>query len=703
MLAIQSPSPLSHEIDEELRGDRLAAELFGEFLGRVGYDRGFAVRLVDVAGARGCSASWPLRRVAALMLESRLLALPDGDVDELGEVVRAIAADPDCGLRFPPEASVLAEGYSSADWPTFAAELRARMARHARVHRRIVGAATSPAALRDFLALARQECKLTLARYFFRPGEVVERILERMRTSRGVPEPLEGSLARAEAERFLGRWPAYERAIAEALIARSRIFWVDDQTSSLLNSLVEYPAGTVVLVIKPPGSCLELEIKRAGRRGARPLSVVHQRDGYLVAPTHRLDGGSMAQSLRAEARGAAVLSRLFRLIHGREAPLSRSLAFATIHEVPSADGQAQVLDYFTDPEVFGGDYAAMREAMGRSIRSFGEEWEADPLDLPGDLGSTVAFLNQVAPAQAILGGTTSFRLELVSGYLSDAGPTYYFRRGLGVEPSAEEVRRFRETLLEEVLGSLAPGEVEPRAGESFVDAVMAVPENRRRADAVYLELTAEIGRLWGTVLALKFYSHGESFVGRNVGLRAAWDRGRWRPRVIFMDHDLLLIDRDLFRPWGVIWACRRDAAYIFGNPARNQRGELDYLASIYRVGPAMQQRGRESVLRAARAAYRLTREKMAGDARVRSYFKPGVLDCVLDWDDAAAAFLRARGCGQDVESAGRAAAEWLRLRGRPEDVVGPYVDAVLNYAEFLEAYAEVFGVDPADSRGEDGR
>jgi hypothetical protein len=689
-------------IDDELRDDRLAAELLGEFLGRVGYDRGLALRLVEVAGARGCSASWPLRRVATLMLESQLLSLPEGDLDELGAIVRAIAAEPDCGLRFPPDASVLAEGYSSANWPIFAAELRARMARHAGVHRRIVGTETSRAALRDFLALARQECKLTLARYFFRPSEVVGRILERTRTSRGIPEPLEGALVRAEAERFLGRWPAYERAIAEALIARSRIFWVDDGTSSMLNSLVEYPAGTVVLVIKPPGSYLELEIKRAGRRGIRPLSVVYQRDGYLVAPTHRLDGGSMAQSLRAEAKGAALLSRLFRLIHGQDAPLSRSLAFATIHEVPSDDGPAQVLDYFTDPEVFGGGYAAMREAMVRSICSFGEEWEASPLNLPGDLGTTVTFLNQVAPAQAILGGTTSFRLELVSAYLSDAGPDYYFRRGLGVEPSAEEVRRFRETLLEEALGALAPGEVEPRAGESFVDAVMAVPENRRRADAVYLELTTEIGRLWGTVLALKFYSHGESFVGRNVGLRAVWDRGRWRPRMTFMDHDVLLIDRDMFRPSGVIGACWRDALYIFGNPVGNRRGELDYLASIYRVEPALRQRGRESVLHAAHAAFRLTREKMAGDARVRSFFKPEVIECILDWDDAAAAFLRARASGQDVASAGRVAAASLRLRGRPEDVVVPYVEAVVNYAEYLEAFREVFGVDPVESCAEDG-
>src|SRR5262249_31799146 len=163
-----------------------------------------------------------------------------------------------------------------------------------------------------------QECKLTLGRYFFGPHEVVRRIVESLRTSRGLPEPLEPGTVEAEAAQLLESWPAYERAIALGLIARSCVLWVGDDTSSRLNSLVESPAGTVVLVVKPPGSSLELEIKRAGRRGSRPLSAVHRRDGYLVSPTHRLDGGSMGGSLRAEAGSAAMLSRLFRLVHGQD-------------------------------------------------------------------------------------------------------------------------------------------------------------------------------------------------------------------------------------------------------------------------------------------------------------------------------------------------------------------------------------------------
>jgi hypothetical protein len=704
MIRSRTPPWLSAVLAGPFVGDRLAEELLREFLDRPSYDRDFAGRLVGVAGARGCAPSWPVRRLAALMLEAQLLALPAGDAGEWGRVLNAIAADPASVLEFPPGRSVLDEGYSTAEWLGFAAELRARMGRHEGIHRRLRGPEWDADSLVDFLDLARQECKLTLARYLFHPDEVVERIGDQVRTSRGLLLPPDTDLIQAEAEHLLELLPAYERAIVSGLTAGSQVFWVDDATDSRLNSLVEYPLGTVVLVVKPPGSCLEFEIKRAGRRGPNPLSVVHDRGGEPVPPTHRLDGGSMAGSLRTESSGAALMASLFRLVHGQEAPISQTVAFHSIHEVPCASGRAQVLDYFTDPDTFGEGYAAMRQAISRSIESFGREWEVEPLDAPGDLGTTVAFLSQVSPAQSLLVGTTSFRLELLSAYLSDEGPDLYFRRGLGVEPSEAEVRRFQRTLLDEALGGLPAAETEPRDGESFVDALLAVPENRRRADATYLDLTVQIGQFWGTAFGLKFYSHGESFVGRNVGLRSVWEAGRWRVRIVFMDHDVLTVDLDAFRPRKVVAACWHDALFVFGRLAGQRKGELDHLASIYRIDPALAGRGRDSLIRAAAVAFRAARRAMAQDPSVRSYFDPLVLRRTLDWDHAAAVYLRARGRGLEVGPARDAGAEALRLCGHPEDVIEPYMDAVVDCRGFLEELAELFEADPVDSRpGDDGR
>src|SRR6185312_2878626 len=48
--------------------------------------------------------------------------------------------------------------------------------------------------------------------------------------------------------------PRFETAILNRLCACRKIYWVSDRCGSELNSLVEYPLASAVLVIKPPGS-----------------------------------------------------------------------------------------------------------------------------------------------------------------------------------------------------------------------------------------------------------------------------------------------------------------------------------------------------------------------------------------------------------------------------------------------------------------
>ena len=92
---------------------------------------------------------------------------------------------------------------------------------------------------------------------------------------------------------------------------------MSEKTSSRLNSLVEYPLYTVVLVIKPPGSEIEFEIKRAGLRGENSLDIVCLATVTRVPPSHRLSGGSMQWLLRYETRCRACrLVRAYRQVHG---------------------------------------------------------------------------------------------------------------------------------------------------------------------------------------------------------------------------------------------------------------------------------------------------------------------------------------------------------------------------------------------------
>jgi hypothetical protein len=684
---------LSRVLAEEFGDEALAVDLVEEFLGRAEFSPTFALRLVDVAGTRGVRPSWALRRAAVLMLEGQLLAAPADDPAALAHVLCAIAADPASGLSYPPGPAVLAEGYTTRECPTFLAEVRRRLSRLARVHRRIRARRTTSAALKDFLAVARQECRLTLARYLFHPREVARRFLDQVRTSHGLTVPFDSPLVQAEAEELLRGWPSYERALVGELLAGSRVIWVDESTSSRVNALLEHPLGTVVLVVKPPGSSLEIQIKRTGQRGEHPLSVVFERNGRRVPAPHRLDGGSMGGSLYAEAIGAARLGQLYRLVHDRRAPISQTLAHRSISEVPCAGGRAQILDYFTDSDVFGDGFTPMRKAMQQAIPSFCKEWEREPLDVPGELGATVEFLSLVVPTQAFLGGSSSFRLERLAAYLDDGGPELYFQQGLGVKATPVESRRFAETLLDEVLGEFTPVDVDYASQGRFVDAVLAEPNNRRRADAIFFDLCAEVGRFWGTLFALKGYSHGESFVGRNVGLKSAWQGGVWRVQIIFMDHDLLTIPQERFSPAEVLRGCRRDATHILGQPSDGRKSILAWLALIYRLDPSTADGGRSVLLRAAHAASRRTREWLTSDARAGDFCNPARLQDALAWEDAAAAYLHARRIGRDNHRALNAAAAVLAACGRPEDVINAHVDAIRDYAEFLEGHAALLGVE----------
>lgn len=688
-------------VAEEFGDEALALDLFAEFLGRRRYQKAFAARLAMIAAARTERPSWPLRRAAVLMLETSLCSTRGGDLRAFEQILSLISEGSRGEPIYPPGPSVLAEGYTSCEPTVFLGELRRRLARLARVHRVIAGPSTSAESLREFLETARQECRLTLARYVFSPEEVVRRIFDQVRASRGQWQafPFQAASIEEAAGAFLGDLPGYERAILAALLADTSILWAGAATSGRLNALVEYPIGTVVLVIKPPGSSLEIEIKRAGRRDDCPLSVVFQRDGVRVPPSHRLDGGSLGGALRAEAGASAFLGRMHRIVRGVGVASSQTLAHRTIQEIPCAGGHAHVLSYFTDPEILGHRFEATRRSMAQTVEAFCREWGSERLGVPGDLGLTVEFVSQVSPTQAVLGGSTSYRLDLLAGYLGDDGPDLYFRRGLGVEPTPDEARRFADTLLDEVLGEFDPAPVAYAGHGGYIDAVLAHPANRRRADAVFLALAEQIGRLWGTLFGLGGCTAGESFVGRNVGLRSAWEGGRWDVRFIAMDHDMMTFPRDRFDPEELLRKATHDADHIHGRPGDPYRGALDWLARIYRLDAKTTARGRAALLREAGEAARHARHLRDSDERVRSQYEPEALEDARDWEAAAVAFLRLRGPGADADDALSAASTLLEGRGRDARTVESWTTAIRRHAAFLEEHSGLLGVEPPATGG----
>jgi hypothetical protein len=488
--------------------------------------------------------------------------------------------------------------------------------------------------------------------------------------------------------------PDFEARVLKTLCVTSDIYWVSETTSSKINSVVEYPTTTVVLVIKLPGSEIEFEIKRAGRRGENSLNVVYARNGYMVSPSHRLDGGCMQWLLRYEAHAASRFGLVFRLVHGTQAPIANYISRTTVYSIPCAGGEVQMLDYFTEPQYFGKRFRAMRIAMKDSIRAFAHEGTATLPGFPGDLGLTGQFIGQVGPAQAILSGTTSFRLDKLASYLSPHGPELYFKEGLKVAYSSDEARHFADAILEEVLGVYSPPPVRYQSHTHYLEAAFRVDANRKRADQVYLSLMPQIAKFWGTMLAVRGCTRGESFVGRNVGLKSHWDGGEWKVKIIFMDHDALAFpghDDPVFYADSGIPTMAIDERYIWGYKEEQfNTSEISYLQRIYQVGNRLDTEARALFEQGLHEAYGKTRQALLTNQRLRSLFHETFLDRLLDWDTVCGGYLKLNNHKSENARWKRKMNAMLTAKGYRKGACNALIATIEKNRPFVERYAFLF-------------
>ncbi len=677
---------------DEFSGDRRAVLLFQQFLHAAAYSRQFALLLIDVARGRH-SDSWEIRRLVALMLQEHLLKLDAEDICEFRFVLEELGLRTERGSKTQMPAAVLRDGYSSCDFRRFISEFRQRLGRpHCAVSRgrnKVIDGDW----LRAFVHCSRQECKLALGRYLFSAHEIVARIKGQIQVAAGMSVVTDDAFVAQEVQRTISDLPEFEASILAELCTGTHVYWVADETSSRLNSLVEYPLGTVVLVVKPPGSHIEFELKRAGRRGAHPLSAVLERNGSHVPPSHRLDGGSMVSSLQWDMIQTGVFDYLYRCVHNEAAPISRIVHLTSKYEVPLSGGARPTIDYLTYRSIYGEGFDAMREAMTHVVGAFRRERKLTFPPIPGDLGLTVQFVSLVGPAQAILRGSSSFRLDLVAKYLSADGPDQYFRRGLEIEYEDLDAKRLADDVFDEALGVYHPPDVKYQDHDQYVAAALAVGRNRARANAVYVSLLAQIGSMWGTLLGLRGYSFGESFVARNVGLRTIWSQGKWCVRLVFQDHDnLVLPDKNQpeFWPMTALPPTCLDNTYINGFDSKdNPEYELDSLRRIYCVDDAVRETGRKRLRSAIKSAYAKTQLAMRSDARVKSRFDERFIERLPDWDAVARIYLARNGSSNAKEWKTRVQ-QFLQKRGYVESSISDHCRALEEHGSFVESYSFLY-------------
>lgn len=611
------------------------------------YDQAASLTLMRIA-RDGREHSWEMRRAAALMLQRQLLLLPSKAIEEHDFWFVRLGLKRRKGIDEPLGCEVLREGFRTRDVKIFVRSWRRRLMHPSGLLDSFAGDLT----LKRWQYLVQAEHRIFLARYLFSPDEVVARVLGCLRVTKGeeMPSTHDADLICAEARQAREAMPQYEARILELLCNPASVYWVSDETSKAIGSLVASPPGTVVVVVKPPGSQMEFEIKRTGMPASLPLSVVFARNDESVPPPHRLQGGSVGWHLRFEARAAARFSHVYRTVHGMAPAITITQVVKSIHTLPTSQGERSLVEFLGSPELAGDRFEWMRGALRQCVHAAFDADDFGVPSLPGELGRTINFLIQTWPGQAVQSNTSCFRLDQLARYLSPDGVKRYF--GVSPRKSADppDAREFGDQLFEEILGDFVRPRIRPRTYGRYLSEVFA--KNRRRADRIYLDLLRELGRFWGTLAAVKGYSNGESFVSRNIGIRSAWVNSRWRVGLRFMDQDDLHIPDprlDDFSPVRLLKGMLLDQKFVQGSKGRPKPdSSLFALSRIYRVTSQVRAAGVGALRRARISAVRKTALEMARNISLRDNFSPDFLKRTRTSDRLWGAYSQERdGSGPD--------------------------------------------------------
>jgi hypothetical protein len=605
------------------------------------YDPDFSDALIATARAAAHEA-WAVRRVAALLLQRQFLLLRASDIAEHDRLFVCLGIKARAGLQVPLRESILDDGFSSRSLSDFIGEWRRNLSRSSGC----LDAFDLPAAIARLERYAQSECKLPLARHLFTPEEVVAEILRGVRVSRGEELPVrrDAELIREEVDLWRQQLPAYESRILELLCDTGKIHWVAQQPVSELNALVEYPKGMVALVIKPPGSSVEFEIKRCGVPGPQPISAVFERKGVKVPDSHRLHAASTGWHLIFETRAAARFRRIYRLVHSVPPSVSIIHCVKSICSIPTPRGDCSIVDFFNFPDAYGQGAGEMRDGLKKCVKTAIDANDIGVNELPGEMGRTINFLIQNWPAQAIQSHTSSFRLDRLAAYLSHDGPKLYFQGARKI--SGDEMRWFADQLLDEILPGYAPAAGAFKSFGRYLDNVFSRSVNRRRANQLFVQLLQQLGAFWGTLAGIMGYSNGESLVARNVGLRALWSNGSWRVSLFFMDQDDLHLPDTTNRnlPVGrVMRGMLSDQRFCLGTGDQSSSTSCFLaLAKIYRVSREVLVEGHLALRKARDAALQKTRRELKHNLALRDNFSPDFLRQVEECSRLCADFGKRR-------------------------------------------------------------
>ena len=258
--------------------------------------------------------------------------------------------------------------------------------------------------------------------------------------------------------------------------------------------------------------------------------------------------------------------------------------------------------------------------------------------------------------------------------------------------SRHDARRLADAVLEEILGVYQPPDVRYRSHKQYLAAAFAVPVNRVKAVHIYLSLMGEVGKVWGTLLGVRGYTRGESFVARNVGLKSVWEGGQWKVKIIFMDHDSVVIpgpeEKD-FSARDALPEMSLDETYLCGRPGF-RLGSVGHLRNIYRISDDLYQQGQVLAKTSMKKAYKKTQHNLSSNPKLQILFDQVFVERILDFNKLVKGYLRVNRSIEANSKWKSKQKEILTAKAYEDHEIDAHMEALENNKAFLETHSFLF-------------
>lgn len=696
----------------------LAIEIIEKLVSNNKYSDEFVSQLLKIM--MDPSLGWCVRQLASMALEVQILHLNLKSKRRYNRLINilielnVLKKDKD-KVGFIDKDGLAKSGYPVNDVKAFVNSLIKRIRSQEYLYRRICTENRKSSDLGDFIYRSKQDDKHALFRFAVNAEQLLQQI--KKQTNQVPKDTDEGETAGIAEYGYLpsrslilNSLPPLERALVERIIAGKDVLLISPETPSDFNYLVTHPytyfyahepdkpLETRVILIRTPGTSIEMQIKGSGIHGKNPFDI-----GYLikynknlpvVVRTHVLGGGADFRSILGEYETGLRFAKIYYQTYGKLPDMVLPIDIWGFKSVRIGAKEVNFMEYFSNPKYWGKKNFKKLKQRVREVASVWLDGYKSSWSFKKVLRE---LLKEFCFGQLLYVRTTAFRLKTLAKYLFETGPDVYFREIGKSSYTEDDARRMADTLIEEILGEYVPPDIAFTTCPLYKKAAINDFRNKKRAGEIYKDLMKQMGQYWGAILGIGGTTDGYGFYDTNIGIKRVWENSEWKVKLVFHDLDSYYIPDErinVFRPTAFMRCFQKDARAIESPTEATMKSLIDprtQIANLYEVDENTRREGLAIFEREVRMAFQKTFATIKDDTSLSDIVKAGYVETFEAWVKAVQSFLEMK--NMDALSK----KEWekktmrdLRKIGLKGRVRREYINSIIKNADFLRKHRFIF-------------